>query len=138
MTTWTSQQGEPYPQGVTWIEAERAFNFSIYSKHAQRVELLFYGDGDYVNPVHRYTLDYLKNKTHRIWHCRIPRDRIPDARYYAYRISGPRPQDTGGWQWFERCSMREPSYSARRTCTSSRSGSPATMRRLALFGTHSM
>ena len=101
MTTWTSQQGEPYPQGVTWIEAERAFNFSIYSKHAQRVELLFYGDGDYVNPVHRYTLDYLKNKTHRIWHCRIPRDRIPDARYYAYRISGPRPQDTGGWQWFD-------------------------------------
>ena len=33
--------------------------------------------------------DYLKNKSGRIWHCRVPLSQIANARYYAYSVDGP-------------------------------------------------
>jgi len=37
---WAAAEGLPFPLGATWIEEEQAFNFSLYSKHAESVELL--------------------------------------------------------------------------------------------------
>jgi glycogen operon protein len=91
MAKWTSIEGSPTPLGVTWIEEEQAYNFALYSKHAQSVTLLLYKPDDLITPVLAYALDTLSNKTERIWHCRIKRSGMPDARYYAYRISGPSP-----------------------------------------------
>ena len=34
--------GSPWPFGVEWVEAEDAFNFSLYSRHATGVTLLCY------------------------------------------------------------------------------------------------
>jgi isoamylase len=88
LPTWAQAEGSPLPLGVTWIEDEQAFNFAIHSEHAESVTLLLYSAADLVNPLLTYRFDFLRNKSGRIWHCRIPIDKIGDARYYAYSVSG--------------------------------------------------
>ena len=69
---WAASEGLTFPLGATRIEEERAYNFALYSKHAQSVTLLLYTESDIVNPVLSYRFDYLKNKSGRIWHCHVP------------------------------------------------------------------
>jgi isoamylase len=87
--TWAQAEGSPLPLGVTWIEREQAFNFAVHSEHAESVTLLLYSSADYANPVHSFRFDFLRNKSGRVWHCRIPAQQIEGARYYAYSVSGP-------------------------------------------------
>src|SRR3989304_4145309 len=47
-------------------------------------------------------LGSLKNKTGRIWHCRVPFVSMRDASYYAYRVDGPAPNGQFEWHWFDR------------------------------------
>jgi isoamylase len=86
--TWEQAEGSPLPLGVNWIEKEQAFNFAVHSEHAESVALLLYSPADLVTPLLRLQLDFLHNKSKRIWHCRIPAARIGEARYYAYSVSG--------------------------------------------------
>jgi isoamylase len=86
--TWEQVEGSPLPLGATWIEAEQAFNFAVHAEHAESVTLLLYGATDLVNPLLAYRFDFLRNKSGRIWHCRIPLSKIADARYYGYSVSG--------------------------------------------------
>jgi glycogen operon protein len=76
------------PLGVSWIEEEQAFNFAVYAEHAESVTLLLYSSVDLANPLLTFPLNFLRNKSGRIWHCRIPITRIPEACYYAYSVSG--------------------------------------------------
>jgi len=99
---WAGTEGLPFPLGPTRIEEEDAYNFALYSKHAQSVTLLLYTERDSVNPVLEYPFDYLKNKTGRIWHCRIPLVSMRGASYYAYRVEGPTPNGRFEWHWFDR------------------------------------
>jgi glycogen operon protein len=94
-------EGLPFPLGATWIEEEAAYNFALYSKHAERVTLLFFTEGNLTEPVLIYRFDHLKNKSGRIWHCRIPRAAMRHAVYYAYSIDGPAPQGRFEWHWFD-------------------------------------
>src|SRR5271170_7094681 len=87
--TWTQIEGSPLPLGVTWIEGEKAFNFAVHSEHAESVTLLLYSATDLVNPLIAFRFDFLRNKSGRIWHCRLPISEIAAARYYAYSVSGP-------------------------------------------------
>jgi isoamylase len=89
--TWEQSEGCPLPLGVTWIEEEQAFNFAVQAEHAESVTLLLYAPGDLVNPKLACSFDFLRNKSGRIWHCRIPIDKIPDCRYYGYSVSGENP-----------------------------------------------
>jgi isoamylase len=81
-------EGSPLPLGVTWIEQEQAFNFAVYSEHAESVTLLFYSSADLLNPLLTFRFDFLRNKSGRIWHCRLPITEIGEASYYAYSVSG--------------------------------------------------
>jgi len=45
-----------------------------------------------VNPASTFTFDYLRNKSGRIWHCRIPAAQLGAARYYVYSASGSGPE----------------------------------------------
>jgi isoamylase len=85
---WAQTEGMPLPLGATWIEDERAFNFAVYAEHANSVTLLLYSESDLANPVLTFEFDSLRNKSGRIWHCRIPLNKIRGARYYAYSVSG--------------------------------------------------
>ena len=69
--TWEETEGNPLPLGVKWIEEEQAFNFAVHSEHAENVTLLLYSPADLVNPLLRLQLDFLHNKSGRIWHCRV-------------------------------------------------------------------
>ena len=39
-------EGEILPPGASWIEAEQAYNFSLYAKHAESVVLLLFAEDD--------------------------------------------------------------------------------------------
>ena len=99
---WAATEGLPFPLGPTRIEEESAYNFALYSKHAESVTLLLYTESDIVDPVLAYRFDYLKNKTGRIWHCRIPFASMRGALYYAYSVDGPVPNGRFEWHWFDR------------------------------------
>jgi glycogen operon protein len=99
---WAAAEGLPFPLGATMIKGERAYNFALYSKHAQSVTLLLYTESDSVNPLLAYRFDYLRNKTGRIWHCRIPLVSMRGASYYAYSVDGPKPNGRFEWHWFDR------------------------------------
>jgi len=86
--TWAQSEGLPLPLGATWVEQEQAFNFAVYSEHAQAVTLLLYAPDDLTNPALTFHFDCLRNKSGRIWHCRIPLSQTRNARYYAYSVSG--------------------------------------------------
>ncbi len=89
MSDWTESEGTPLPLGASWCAAEQAWNFALYSKHAEQVTLLLYSATDPVQPLRSYRLDYLRNKSGRIWHCRIAAAEVQAARYYAYSLNGP-------------------------------------------------
>jgi isoamylase len=89
MDRWSATEGSPAPLGVTWIEAEQAFNFALYSKHATEVTLLLYSASDQVHPIHTYKFDPLQNKSGQVWHCRLKADLVAGARYYGYNVGGP-------------------------------------------------
>lgn len=86
---WAAQEGAPTPFGVSWIEEEGAYNFALYSKHATGVTLLLYSEADFVHPLLQYRLDPLKNKSGRVWHCRIAEKILAGATYYGYSVDGP-------------------------------------------------
>ena len=76
------------PLGVTWIEEDQAFNFAVCAEHAESVKLFLYSPADLAKPVLTFQFDPIRNKSGRIWHCRIPLDQMCDARYYGYSVSG--------------------------------------------------
>ena len=100
--SWAAAEGLPFPLGATWVEEERAFNFALYSKYAESVELLLYTADDIVHPVGVYAFDHLRNKSGRVWHCRIGLEDMRDAAYYAYRVDGPLPAGRFEWHAFDR------------------------------------
>lgn len=101
MGDWTAAEGAPQPLGATWVEEEQAYDFALYSKHAEGVMLLLYGDRDLTAPLFAYPLDPLRNKSGRVWHCRVSKLAAADARYYAYRVSGPPPAGAFEWHRFD-------------------------------------
>jgi isoamylase len=98
---WAASEGSATPQGVTWIPSERAYNFGLYSKHAERVSLLLFHPEDLVNPVLVRDLPSTRNKSGRIWHCRIGEEELGEARFYAYRVDGPEPERRTEWHAFD-------------------------------------
>ncbi|HLH36348.1 MAG TPA: isoamylase [Alloacidobacterium sp.] len=95
MHDWFALEGSPSPLGVTWIEDEAAYNFALYSRHATAVTLLLYSEIDLATPTYEHRLNPLLNKSGRIWHCRLRKSSIPDARYYAYQVAGPKTVEEG-------------------------------------------
>jgi glycogen operon protein len=89
--SWAAEEGLPYPLGVSWCEADRAFNFALYSKHATSIRLLLFDDRDYAVPRVEVTLEPIVNKSGRVWHCRVPEAKLDGCRYYGYVVDGPDP-----------------------------------------------
>lgn len=95
LPSWESFEGLPFPLGATWIAEGEAWNFAVYSEHAEHVALLLYGDEDPTSPILTRRLDHLRNKSGPVWHCRIPKGEMKGARFYAYQVDGPREPNHG-------------------------------------------
>ncbi|MEK6481842.1 isoamylase [Catalinimonas sp. 4WD22] len=102
MLSWTATEGSPHPLGVSYIPQEDAYNFALYSKHASSVTLLIYSSQNFITPLLSYHLQYLHNKSHRIWHCRIKAAALREGKYYAYKIDGPEPAGQFEWHTFDK------------------------------------
>ncbi len=96
--SWAQTEGTPLPLGAMWIEEERAFNFAVYAEHAASVTLLFYSADDLAQPILTFQFDHIRNKSGRIWHCRLPLNQIRGARYYGFSVTG---QDASQLQPFD-------------------------------------
>jgi glycogen operon protein len=88
-TSWFAQEGAAFPLGATWLPKEQAYNFALYSKHATSVTLLLFHEKNLARPAAEFRLSHLKNKSGRIWHCRVPKAAMNGAQYYAYMVDGP-------------------------------------------------
>ena len=85
---WERRYGSPTPFGATWVPADAAWNFAIFSRAARSMTLLLYRRDDPVTPVLVHRLDPLTNKTGRVWHCWVRAADAPGAELYAYRVDG--------------------------------------------------
>lgn len=101
MMDWFAAEGTPFPLGATWVEEASAWNFALYSKDAESVTLLLYTKSDLTNPIYTYRFDYLRNKSGRIWHCRVAEGVLRGARYYAYSVAGPQSRGECAWHCFD-------------------------------------
>jgi len=86
MADFTSTPGRPHPLGAT-PDAD-GVNFSLYSQHASRVELLLFASADDPVPTQTVVLDPATNRSFFFWHIHI--DGLTPGWHYAYRVDGPR------------------------------------------------
>ena len=63
--------GRSYPMGATVIEG--GVNFSLFSRTATGVELLFFDRVDDASPSRMVSIDPVTNRTHHYWHVFVPR-----------------------------------------------------------------
>jgi len=77
--------GQSAPLGATI--ANGGVNFSIYSRHATGVDLLFFDLEDDRQPARVISLDPSVNRTYYYWHVFVPE--VQPGQIYAYRMSGP-------------------------------------------------
>jgi isoamylase len=77
--------GRSYPLGAT-VETD-GINFSIFSQHCTKMELLLFDHPDAIRPAHVVDLSPITNRTFYYWHAFIPGLRAGQA--YAFRAHGP-------------------------------------------------
>ena len=77
--------GQSAPLGATITDG--GVNFSIYSRHASGVDLLFFDQEDDSQPARVISLDPSVNRTYYYWHVFVPE--VESDQIYAYRMAGP-------------------------------------------------
>jgi len=81
----TADLGRSSPLGATIREG--GVNFSLYSRNASRVELLFFDREDDEKPSRMIPLESAANRTYHYWHAFVPG--AGAGQIYAYRVFGP-------------------------------------------------
>jgi glycogen operon protein len=74
--------GRPYPLGATWDGA--GVNFSLFSEHAEKVELCLFDSSNAAAESNRIVMP---EQNDQVWHVYLP-DVLPDQ-LYGYRVYGP-------------------------------------------------
>jgi len=78
-------RGQPFPLGATWDGT--GTNFSIFSEHAEKVELCLFDEED------NETRIEVEHHTAHNWHCYLPGVGPPQR--YGYRVHGPYAPERG-------------------------------------------
>jgi len=77
--------GQSSPLGATVYP--HGINFSVFSRSAARIELLFFDKEDDARPSRIIQIDSYTNRTYHYWHVFVPEARA--GQIYAYRAYGP-------------------------------------------------
>ena len=77
--------GRSYPLGAT-LQPDGA-NFSVFSRSAARIELLFFDRVDDAHPSSIIPIDPVANRTYHYWHTFVPG--VEPGQIYGYRAYGP-------------------------------------------------
>ncbi|HVK09396.1 MAG TPA: glycogen debranching protein GlgX [Gemmataceae bacterium] len=86
-----SHVGQPYPIGATVVDG--GTNFSLFSRSAEGVELLFFDREDDAKPARTIRLDPVGDRTYYYWHTLVPG--VRPGQLYGYRVTGPDRPDEG-------------------------------------------
>ncbi|GAA5015754.1 glycogen debranching protein GlgX [Kitasatospora paranensis] len=78
--------GRPQPLGAT-LDRE-GVNFSLFSEHATRVQLLLFDHYEDLAPSRVVSLDPERHRSYHFWHCHLTG--LTAGQVYAYRVDGPR------------------------------------------------
>ena len=84
--------GRPQPLGST-VDAE-GINFSVFSEHATRVDLLLFENCDSPQPYRTVRLHPQRHRSFHFWHCHV--QALCGGSVYAYRMDAPRDPVAGG------------------------------------------
>jgi glycogen operon protein len=96
MSVLTAETRHTAPLGAT-VTGE-GVNFSVFSKHATRIELLLFDDALDRRPSRVIPLDARQHRTYHYWHIFVPN--LAPGQIYAYRADGPFAPERG--QRFDR------------------------------------
>jgi len=80
-----SNPGASHPLGATL--GKGGANFSLFSRSATRVELLFFDRADDAKPSRVLDLDPATYRTYHYWHALVPG--VKAGQLYGYRVDGP-------------------------------------------------
>ncbi len=92
MADFEVRPGRPHPPGAT--PDPGGVNFSLYSQHAERVELLLFENAEDAEPVQTVTLKPDIHRTFFFWHVYV--EGLGAGWHYAYRVDGPRDHQESG------------------------------------------
>src|SRR4051812_49254687 len=77
--------GRSCPLGATVVDG--GVNFSLYSRTAAVVEVLFFDHEEDASPSRVVRIDPTTNRTYHYWHLFVPR--VGPGQIYGYRVEGP-------------------------------------------------
>src|SRR5262245_53854829 len=83
--TVVTTTGRSAPLGATVVHG--GVNFSLYSRSATGVELLFFDRPDDATPSRVARIDPATNHTYHYWHLFVPG--VRPGQIYGYRVEGP-------------------------------------------------
>ena len=112
--------GRPSPIGATVVDG--GANFSLFSRTATGVELLFFDREDAAAPARVVSLDPVANRTYHYWHTFVPG--VTAGQLYSYRVRGPYAPERGLrfdpdkvlLDPYGKCVARPPGYSRQAAC----------------------
>jgi isoamylase len=79
------KDGRSSPLGATVLPG--GVNFSIFSRTASAVELVFFDREDYARPSRVVPIDPAANRAYHYWHVFVPN--VKPGQLYGYRVAGP-------------------------------------------------
>lgn len=85
MTGLSAHPGRSFPLGSTVYP--EGVNFGIFSKGADRLELLLFSAMDVARPERVITLNPIQHRTYHYWHVFVPG--LKAGQIYGYRVQGP-------------------------------------------------
>ena len=83
--------GRSSPLGAT--PSGGGVNFSVFSRSATGVELLFFDGVDDSRPSRMIAIDPASNRTYHYWHVFVPG--VQPGQIYGYRVEGPHDPASG-------------------------------------------
>ena len=84
--------GSSHPLGATVVAG--GVNFSLFSRSASEMELLFFDREDDARPARVIRIDPADNRTYHYWHVFVPG--MQAGQLYGFRVHGPFDPD----EWF--------------------------------------
>ena len=84
-TRSVTYRGESHPLGAAIVDG--GVNFSIFSRSATGMELLFFDREDDQRPARVFGIDPEMNRTYHYWHIFVPR--VQAGQIYGFRAYGP-------------------------------------------------
>src|SRR5512133_3615643 len=81
----SSATGRSFPVGATLVTG--GANFSIFSRSATKIELLFFDRADDARPSRVIPIDPLTNRMYHYWHVFVPG--VQAGQIYGFRTYGP-------------------------------------------------